>query len=248
MFLRSVELAAGQAFEFHEHGWNQLVYGLSGSLIVYLMDRRYVITPQQAIWVPTGTVHASGSFGGASFRSLWIADAPDLAMPGHCAVLEVSPFLRALIAELDRTNGLGPDRSYIDHLDALILTQLRMATKSDFSLPWPGSPPLRRLCEALYNDPADARTAGQWGHELAIAPRTLARKFEAEVGMTLRNWRRKLRLFRALEWLGQGHSITRVAMDLGYASPSAFTYMFRTETGVSPLEWQKSHLAGRPAS
>lgn len=242
VFLRSVELSAGQTFAFHAHRWNQLVYGLSGSLVVYLTDRRYIITPDQAIWVPTGQIHASGSFGTAAFRSLWIADQPNLGMPDRCVVLEVSPFLRALIAELALATGHADDGPYIDHLDALILKQVQRASAQDFSLPWPASEPLRRLCETLYDDPADARTSVQWGKELAITPRTLARKFEAEVGMTLRDWRRKLRLFRALEWLGMGCTITGVALDLGYASQSAFTYMFRIETGVSPAEWQRAKL------
>jgi AraC-like DNA-binding protein len=50
----------------------------------------------------------------------------------------------------------------------------------------------------------------------------------------MRTWRRRLRLFKASELLGGGLAITQIALDLGYASSSAFTCMFRKEMGCSP--------------
>lgn len=67
-----------------------------------------------------------------------------------------------------------------------------------------------------------------------MSSRTLMRRFEAELGSTLRSWKRKLRLFRAIELLGGGMSVTATAMDLGYSSPSAFIFAFRSELGCSP--------------
>ena len=93
---------------------------------------------------------------------------------------------------------------------------------------------LAALCEVLYADPADPRGPEAWGREIGMSERTLARRFEAEVGMSFRTWRRRLRLFKAIELLGGGLDVTRTAMDLGYGSTSAFIYAFRTEMGCSP--------------
>ena len=41
-----------------------------------------------------------------------------------------------------------------------------------------------------------------------MSGRTLARRFEAEVGMSLRLWRRRLRLFKAVEFLGGGWNVS----------------------------------------
>ena len=38
--------------------------------------------------------------------------------------------------------------------------------------------------------------------------------------------------------LGAGRSVTDIALELGYASTSAFTYMFRQEMGCSPTEYR----------
>jgi len=94
------------------------------------------------------------------------------------------------------------------------------------------------VCEALYASPSDPRGVDEWGAELGASARTLARRFERELGMSLREWRHRLRLFRALEWLGAERSVTEIALELGYASTSAFTYMFRQEMGCSPTEWR----------
>ncbi len=74
-----------------------------------------------------------------------------------------------------------------------------------------------------------------------MSGRTLARRFEAELGMGLRSWRRRLRLFKAVELLGGGMGVTQAAMELGYGSTSAFVYAFRTEMGRSP----QAHMRGR---
>lgn len=64
--------------------------------------------------------------------------------------------------------------------------------------------------------------------------RTLARHFQTEMGMSLRSWRRRLRLFKAIELLGGGLGVTQTAMELGYGSTSAFIYALRIDMGCSP--------------
>jgi AraC-like DNA-binding protein len=55
--------------------------------------------------------------------------------------------------------------------------------------------------------------------------------------MPIARWRRQLRLFQALQFLGAGHSVTEVANLVGYATPSAFTAMFRAELGETPARY-----------
>ncbi len=52
--------------------------------------------------------------------------------------------------------------------------------------------------------------------------------------MPLRSWRRRLKVFRAIELLAAGANVTTAALDLGYSSASAFIFAFREEMGVSP--------------
>ncbi len=223
IFLRSQTLPARHIFPDHCHLWNQFIYATSGTLVVAMEGARYVITPEQAIWIPTGVLHGTGALHGAEIRSLSVADLPSLGMPGACVVLSMSPLLRALIVERGDIRHREEEPDDVVRIDDMILDQLRRLRREDFSLPWPRSPILRKLCEALYADPADPLGVEEWSGRLGASPRTLARRFEKELGQSLREWRQLLRLFRAVEWLNSGRNVTDVALELGYASPSAFT-------------------------
>lgn len=73
-----------------------------------------------------------------------------------------------------------------------------------------------------------------------MSPRTLTRHFENEVGMSLRDRRQRLRLFKAIELLGRELPITEIALRLGYSSASAFIFMFRSEMSISPLQYRRN--------
>ena len=238
VFLRSQNLAAREVFPPHTHRWNQFVYATAGTLAVTVAGSRYAITPEQAIWVPTGVGHTTGALHGAAFRNLYVADSADLDMPARCTVYAVNGMLRALIAELERIGEQGEAADYVARVHALVLDQLRRLAPQDLHLPWPASPALQTLCEALYANPSDARGLEAWAAALGMSGRTLARRFDGELGLSLREWRHRLRLFLALEWLCSGRPVTDIALDLGYASTSAFTFMFRQEMGCPPSAWR----------
>jgi len=237
--VRAQTLPPRSHFAEHAHDWAQVVYAVSGVLTVALRGASFVISPEQAVWLPPGTPHRVGSLHGAEFRSLWIAAEATRAMPQEPTVFAVAPLLRALIVEAAHLQGREADAGYEGRVTGLILDQLRRAEPIAVGLPWPQSGPLGRLCEALYDDPADTRSADDWGRTLGMSPRTLTRRFEVEVGISLRSWRRRMRLFKAVEMLGGGLDVTQTALDLGYGSPSAFIYAFRTGLGVSPQAYMK---------
>ena len=239
IYPRTQNLLAKQIFPLHTHRWNQFVYATAGTLVVTVCGRWHLITPEQAIWVPTGVEHATGAPSGAEFRNLYVDDVPGLRMPASCTVFAVTALLRALIVELEGVTRRGEDEVYLGALDALLFEQIRRLPVQDFHLPWPRSAMLVRLCEALYANPADTRRIDDWGRELGASPRTLTRRFERELGLGPREWRYRLRLFLALEWLCAGRGITEIALELGYASTSAFTYMFRQAMGCTPTEWRE---------
>jgi AraC-like DNA-binding protein len=247
MTVRAQSIPARHYFPEHTHAWHQAAYAISGVLTVAVEGQSLVISPEQAVWLPTGLRHRVGSLLGAEFRSLWIADEAGRGLPESPTVFGVSPLLRALIVEAAEIEGEEDHDGYADRVTGLILDQLRRARPLPGALPWPRAGSLAALCEALYADPADPRGPEEWGRELGMSERTLARRFEAELGMSLRSWRRRLRLFKAVELLGGGQSVTQTAMELGYGSTSAFIYAFRTEMGCGPQAYMRGRSAERGA-
>lgn len=245
--VRVQSLPAHHHFPEHRHPWHQFVYASSGVLTVTAAGQCFVIAPQQAVWVPAGLPHRTASLLGAEFRSLYV-DAQALAGPqGQCTLLAVTPFLRALIleaGELLSADPAGPPATGATdeearHLTALILARLARLQPLPASLPWPQAAGLGEMCEALYANPTDERDLAAWAAQLHQSGRTLSRHFQRETGMTLRAWRQRLRLFKAVELLAGGQDVTQVALALGYASPSAFTAMFRQTMGQRPSAYRQ---------
>lgn len=245
MTVRVQSIPARHYFPEHAHAWHQMAYALSGVLTVSVEGQSLVISPEQAVWLPTGLRHRVGSLLGAEFRSLWIADEAGKNLPASPTVFAVSPLLRALIVEAAGIEGQEDRDGYAGRVTDLILDQLRRAPPLAGALPWPRGGALGTLCETLYADLADPRGSEAWGRELGMSGRTLARRFEAELGMSLRSWRRRLRLFKSVELMGGGMGVTQTAMELGYGSTSAFIYAFRTDMGCSPQAYMRGEVADR---
>ena len=89
-------------------------------------------------------------------------------------------------------------------------------------------------------NPGDERRLKDWTTSVGASERTLERHFRQELGMSFRKWRQHLRLLSAVTLLSEGMSVTAVAYELGYASPSAFVAMFRDKIGHPPRRYLQS--------
>jgi AraC-like DNA-binding protein len=102
---------------------------------------------------------------------------------------------------------------------------------------------LLRIARALADDPADDRTLEDWARWAAIGARSLSRHFVAETGFTFTVWRQRARLLRALEMLADAVPVTRIALDLGYSTPSTFIDLFRRTFGATPAAYRQRFVA-----
>ena len=90
------------------------------------------------------------------------------------------------------------------------------------------------------DDPGGTQSFERLARSSGASVRTLTRLFRRETGLTFMRWRQQARLMEALRRLARGDPITVVALDLGYATSSAFTYMFRRALGVPPSRFYAS--------
>ena len=95
---------------------------------------------------------------------------------------------------------------------------------------------LRRLCERVLRDVASRESIARLGASVGLSDRSVARLFVTQTGLSFRRWHKQARLLRAFDLLDRGQSLTRVALDVGYSSPSAFGKMFRRAIGNTPTE------------
>jgi AraC-like DNA-binding protein len=172
-----------------------------------------------------------------SLRSLYIDPSYGPVLPDHCCVLRVSSLLQALILEATAIgNAYQPDTAEA-RLMVVIIDQLKKIEQFPFYLPLSGEPRISKITDAMLLNPADNRTLAEWSKQSGASERTLGRLFIAHLGMSFGAWRRRLRLLESIDRLGNGATVTEVAYELGYGSPSAFIAMFRENLGVSPARF-----------
>lgn len=231
------DLVDGETIPPHSHRRAQLVYASEGVMTVTTGDGAFVVPPQRAVWLPGGVEHRIDARGRVAMRTLYVGvgAAPDL--PRDVCVLHVTPLLRELIlAAVDMPQSFAPN-SPEHRLMSVIFDQIRALPVAPLALPMPKDRRLKRVADALLDDPADGRGLDHWARIVGASARTLARLFQHETAMSFRAWRQQLRLLRAMEMLAAGQPVTTVALDLGYDSPSAFTAMFRRTLGTTPKRY-----------
>jgi AraC-like DNA-binding protein len=232
--------------------WDQLAYASRGVMTVETAQGTWVVPPHRAVWIPAGVAYGVRMSGRVSVRTLFFR--PRLrprGLPRTCAALNVSPLVRELVLHASRRNTLRRDAPADRRLARLILDQLATLPAEPLQLPLPGDARARRAAELLHADPSGPAALGALTRSAGASKRTLERVFLRETEMTLGRWRRRLRLVEALRLLAEGHSVTRVAVDVGYSSPSAFISAFRRELGTTPgryfAESAPSHSSAAPA-
>jgi AraC-like DNA-binding protein len=226
--------ADGHVIPLHFHRRDQLLYAACGVVRVTTEAETWIVPPDRALYLPAGTEHSVRMYGDVGMRSLYIEpEAAPLQLRG-IEVLAVSDLLRAAIQALTKEpkERVEPERSEL--LARLIESELCRAPRLPLYTPLPSDPRMQRLCAMLLADPADSRSLDALAAEAGASPRTLARLFEREFGMTFGQWRQRIRFHAALEALALGAPVACVAADAGYASASAFTAAFRKSMGFPP--------------
>lgn len=229
---------AGYVDAFHTHDRAQLSFALSGVMSVMTEDSAYVLPPNRAIWLPAGTRHQVSCRTPVTLNILYIDPAVD-GQPDHARVFDVSLLTRALIQEILTFDHAYDETGREGRIVALLLEEIGRMPAIPVSAPMPHDRRLLRVCEQIVADPADQRDLDDFASIAGMGRRTFTRSFRQETGMAFAMWRQQVRLMAAISLLGEGKSITSIAYDVGYESPSSFTAMFHRVLGVPPSHYAR---------
>jgi AraC-like DNA-binding protein len=247
----SYDYPSGNDVEPHTHPEDQLLYASAGVMTVRTGEGTWIVPPHRGVWIPAQVEHAIHMSGPVSMRTLYLPREPGASRPMRCRVLDVPPLLRELVLAAVARGGLDPNVREDENLLAVIMDQLRTLPERSLHLPMPGDPRAARVARRLVERPEDTRPAAVVVRGSGASQRTIERVFRREVGMGLGEWRRQLRLGRAIERLAAGESVTTVAIESGYDSVSAFISAFRSVFGRTPGRYFRSAAGsstGSPAA
>lgn len=227
------------AMPSHRHHRAELIYASEGVIRVSTERATWVVPPQQAVWIPPGLEHSASHIGPVALRILYFHPLLAQTLLSSCCVINVSPLLREMILHATALGQRYKPDSPEARVMAVIPDLLRDIRPEPLQLPLPVDRRLTMITDALMENPADKQPLSGWASHVGASERTLSRRFRQETGVSFNEWRQRLRLICAITRLSEGTSVTAVAYEMGYESPSAFIAMFRRELGVSPKRYLK---------
>lgn len=237
---RSAHVPADGLYPQHHHAWGEFVYSFSGVMEVKVAEHHYLAPPQYGVWLPPEVIHVGLNRREAHHCSLYMAPALCADMPQAPCALTVSPLVRALLEHLSQQGTVRDDTAPRARLLQVLVDQLVQAPCASSYLPHSDDALLAPLLADMLAQPGDNRSVAELAQTMHTSERTLARRCQQALGMSLPEWRQRLRVVRSLPLLEAGHKVESVALDMGYSSASAFIAMFRKLMGVTPDEFRKA--------
>ena len=229
--------------DFHRHRKAQLMLLLRGVLTCELEGALWLVPPQSALWVPGDVLHKITAAGTIEVYVAFVDPVVATDLPATCCAVSTTALLRELVIRSAQLPLLYPEDGPAMHLVSLLLHELASAPLGTLHLPMPSDTRLRKIAQAIMDQPADRGTMQSWARRVGLSERTLARLLTQQTGMSFGRWRQQLHLMLAVKWLGTGASVQQVADELGYESAGGFVTMFRKALGTSPGRYMAERQA-----
>ncbi len=243
IYFRAARMPASAAYPTHRHPWGEFVYSFSGVMELKLDGAHFIAPPQYAVWLPPNVEHNALNHQEACHCSLYIAKVLCDRLPSEACALTITPLIRELLEELHASPPGPVQTAEESRLLMVLLDRLNRTSRVGSYLPGSSDPVLAPILDALEQNPADARSLADWARLVNATERTLLRRCQRDLGMSLAQWKQRLKVTASLLQLRAGTSVEAVAFDLGYSSSSAFISMFRKLTGETPDEYRKKRLS-----
>lgn len=220
----------------HQHERAQLVYGIMGIMELHANGKTWILSPKTALLIPGNIEHSMFAITDISLRTLYIeSKVANNIYRGSVKLLKVDSFLKELIGRstsisVDYDEG-GIDGKIMD----IIIHELKVAEEISYSIPAPITSKLILMENMIMKDHILLKEkVDYWSELFCMSTKTLNRVILKDLGITFNVWRQYLSVKISLIQMSENKSLTNIAYDLGYQSPSNFCRMFKNITGQNP--------------
>jgi AraC-like DNA-binding protein len=235
------EVGAEVVTGWHSHDRHQLEYAFEGVAEVETETARYLLPPQQAIWIPAGVQHSS-TLTDVKAVSVFFDPSLGLRAGDRVRILAAAPVIREMILyarrwPVGRTGSDAMADTFFEALGYLVVDWLDHETP--LCLPTARDPLVAAAMDYTAEHLAEVSLPDVC-HAVGASERTLRRAFLADTGMSWRKYLQESRLLKAMSLLaGCDENLLTVALSVGFESASAFTRAFGRYAGESPHAYRQ---------
>ncbi len=231
----------------------QIVSGDGTSLI---NDQTYPLSPGILLFIDSSNIHSLNPQNVESYcrnklivrrsmveKSLQIVGASSLLgvfneTGGTCFLL--TPELAGRVDEIFSAMAENPSDNAV--VFGSFVRLLTMLTPQDRMYAQVADPRVARVLHHLHTRYAEPLTINALAEDAHISKYHLCRLFRTDTGMSIIQYLNEQRLSSARRLLLQTRrSITSIAQDCGFGSPSHFCAMFREREGMTPRDYRNTH-------
>ncbi len=222
----------------HQHLKSQLLLTTQGLITVETSSGLWVVPPNNALWIAAKTRHRVSSYGYSTGYVAFIHPDNDHLNDDHCHLFDASNLLQALFERVANLN-IDSTREQDLRLMQCLLDEIQSIPLQVLHLPMPLDSRLLKITEYLLQHPEAHLDLKQWSEMCFVSERNLTRLFLSETQLTINQWRRKLHVILALQWLTEGYAVQRIAEKLNYDSSTSFIMMFKKLMKLTPKQYIK---------
>ncbi|MEL6615766.1 MAG: AraC family transcriptional regulator [Bacteroidota bacterium] len=216
-----------------------------GACTVQDASRTVSLAPDSALWIPKGCAHRGDGSAQSDFMTLFwgtpldLDDEQEQPRQGGIRSVPCGPVVRqALLSVAVLLLHNAPEAEITDGLEMVrgLMSQFVSSSSEPSDLSLAEVALLERFDEPL---PISAfSTLAQQ------SPPEFSRFFRRAWGLAPTQFRKQLRLLHGTHALVEGHSVTRAALDAGFADTAHFTRTFREQYGEAPSAWARAVRVG----
>lgn len=226
----------------HTHPLHELLWVRGGTLTARIGNRVFTVSEGNALWIPAEAVHSGRLTAKVEFSDAFFDPVRSPVAFDKPTAIAMTPVLESLLVHLARTDLDAPARA---RAEAVVFDVLE-PSEHELALLLPGDARIDVIAQAFLDDPADDRGLEDWARRLDLSERTIARAFRSSTGLSFVQWRRALRIQRALTLLAEGYDVCATSELLGYAQSSTFIAAFRRVMGTTPGAFIAAQRVERP--
>lgn len=243
-FFRDIEPQPPQRLTFER---DYLLHAVKGALDVAIEDRRWLLPPSFAAWIPAGTPLEV-------VIKRPVISCSVLCVPGYCPLFPNQPvvFQMSTLARemVQHCRDWGADESHPAEAEVFFKALLNtcaslIGTSIEVARPSSDDPGLKKAIAYTESHLEHDLEAAAVADAAGMSERTMQRRFANDIGESWSQTLTRMRMIKAVELLGDKDlQIIQIAAACGFASLGAFNRAFKSFAGMTPTGFRKQLLDG----